>query len=279
MARKPGSLHVPEILAVREDVDPEARRRRGSVISGDALSIYLKGGPRYRLDGHTYRFKPPIGILIPRGTFDADRQEGPVEGIFVLFQGHGLLRKPDRDSRRVVVALEKSKLAVPELKEISGAEGVELAGFLRQIAAISDATLGGQMRRVSLLFQAIARYAEIGGEGKGHGVHREATRLRELIAGWAFENVPMERIYQELDLSADHAGMLFRRAFGVSPVKYRMQVRLQRARELLVSSKRNVSQAAYAVGFTDPLYFTRVFREQFGVTPSSLIYEFDTTRK
>ena len=104
MAGKPGTLQVPEILAVREDVDPEARRRRGSVISGDALSIYLKGGPRYRLDGHTYRFKPPIGILIPRGTFDADRQEGPVEGIFVLFQGHGLLRKPDRDSRRVVVA-------------------------------------------------------------------------------------------------------------------------------------------------------------------------------
>ena len=71
----------------------------------------------------------------------------------------------------------------------------------------------------------------------------------------------MADVYSHLDLSSAHAGVLFRAAFGASPVAYRSQLRLRRARELLVSSQLNVAQVALAVGFTDALYFSRVFRK------------------
>jgi transcriptional regulator GlxA family with amidase domain len=61
-------------------------------------------------------------------------------------------------------------------------------------------------------------------------------------------------------------------------VAYRRHLRLRRARELLVTSQKNVSEVACATGFSDPLYFSRVFRRAFGVTPSSLIRSFSSRR-
>ena len=89
----------------------------------------------------------------------------------------------------------------------------------------------------------------------------------------------MAQIYRQMNISAAHAGALFKRAFGLAPVAYRNRLRLSRAREFLVSSTANVSETAFAVGFSDPLYFSRVFHKTFGVTPSSLIQDFTSKRR
>ena len=89
----------------------------------------------------------------------------------------------------------------------------------------------------------------------------------------------MATLYRQLGVSAAQAATLFSRAFGIPPVAYRLQVRLNRARELLVSTRRNVRETAWEVGFSDPLYFSRVFAKHFGTTPSSLIREFAVTRR
>ncbi|MEZ4991948.1 MAG: helix-turn-helix transcriptional regulator [Saprospiraceae bacterium] len=48
-------------------------------------------------------------------------------------------------------------------------------------------------------------------------------------------------------------------------------LRLHKARKLLESAQFNVNEVAYEVGFKDPSYFTRRFKEEFGVTPGSLV--------
>ncbi len=45
-------------------------------------------------------------------------------------------------------------------------------------------------------------------------------------------------------------------------------IRLSKAKELLKESTMNISEIAYETGFSDPAYFTRVFRKEFGITPS-----------
>ena len=135
------------------------------------------------------------------------------------------------------------------------------------------------MRRSGLLFQAIAEYCRAGSSDEEHGLHREALRLRELIEETAFEDRPMREIYREINLSAAHAGTLFRQAFDVTPVGYRNNLRLRKARELLVSSNLNVSEVAFEVGFSDALYFSRVFRRIYGATPSSLVRDFSNKRR
>ena len=56
---------------------------------------------------------------------------------------------------------------------------------------------------------------------------------------------------------------------GQSPTLFVRSYRLQKAKELLQTSELNISEIAYSVGFTDPAYFSRAFKEKFGVPPSS----------
>jgi AraC-like DNA-binding protein len=46
--------------------------------------------------------------------------------------------------------------------------------------------------------------------------------------------------------------------------------RLQKGRELLQTTGKNVSEIAYEVGFTAPSYFTKCFKDEFGISPSDL---------
>jgi signal transduction histidine kinase/DNA-binding response OmpR family regulator len=54
---------------------------------------------------------------------------------------------------------------------------------------------------------------------------------------------------------------------GMSISRYLRALRLRRAQQLLATSELNVAGVAYAVGFEDPKYFSRVFSEEFGASP------------
>lgn len=57
---------------------------------------------------------------------------------------------------------------------------------------------------------------------------------------------------------------------GFSPVEYLRIVRLKKAAsQLLVNKSISIAEVAYQVGFNDPLYFSRCFKQQFGVSPSN----------
>lgn len=57
---------------------------------------------------------------------------------------------------------------------------------------------------------------------------------------------------------------------GSSPVELLRTARLNRAYQLLLTTGKNVSEVAYDVGFTAPSYFTKCFKDEFGVSPSDL---------
>lgn len=269
---------LPDILMVQHDRQDEAKRVSGGHIGADALSVYLEGGPRYRLNDRTYHFSPPIALLIPRGTYDGDLQAGRIHGLCLLFHGHGLVRPALKRDDQVMVALGRTKLALPMLKPIGAADAERLASFLQEIRDCQGGGCVAQAQRLGLLFRAIAEYAEIEARSGHTAVHREALRLRTLIETQALENLRLEQVYNKLDLSAAHAETLFKTAFGVTPVAYRFHLRMKKARELLVSSQMNVRQTAQTVGFADALYFSRVFHRTFGIQPSQLIRDFSNRR-
>lgn len=270
----------PEVMAVKADhSDIPKRGGVGSGASSDILAVYLEGGPRYQLNHALYTFTPPCAILLNKGAIDLDLQEGKVNGIFVLFKGNGLVKEKDGSESEVFVTLGTDTLAVPVFKEISPADANKIASLLNEIDNIPGVGLISQMCKTSLLYRAIAEYCDSSNVNGKSAMHREAFRLRELIHAMALERLSMDKIYNCLNLSSAHAETLFRKAFDITPVAYRMQIRLNRARELLVTTQYNVSQIAYSVGFADPLYFSRLFRKAFGANPSSLIADSRFSRK
>jgi AraC-like DNA-binding protein len=55
---------------------------------------------------------------------------------------------------------------------------------------------------------------------------------------------------------------------GQSAKEFIQTIRLKRAAQLLQKNAGNITEIAYEVGFKSPPYFTKCFRDQFGITPS-----------
>lgn len=55
---------------------------------------------------------------------------------------------------------------------------------------------------------------------------------------------------------------------GLTPLDFIRNVKMKRACMMLLTQRQNISEIAYSVGFSNPKYFSKCFKEEFGVTPS-----------
>lgn len=70
-------------------------------------------------------------------------------------------------------------------------------------------------------------------------------------------------------LSTSHFAALCRKQTGMPPLSWLIQLRMQTAMGLLQQNTHNVAEAALAVGYSDPFYFSRLFRKHMGLAPST----------
>jgi transcriptional regulator GlxA family with amidase domain len=75
-------------------------------------------------------------------------------------------------------------------------------------------------------------------------------------------------IAEELGISTRQLERLFGRYLNTSPKKYFMELRLERARHLLLQTEMSVTEIACACGFEATGHFTRVYKGAYGVTPT-----------
>ena len=81
------------------------------------------------------------------------------------------------------------------------------------------------------------------------------------------ERVTMRDLARAAGMSERSLSRSFHSALGQSPIEYLLNVRLQRAEELLLAGPTPISQIAFEVGFGDANYFTRQFRKRRGLSP------------
>jgi AraC-type DNA-binding domain-containing proteins len=58
---------------------------------------------------------------------------------------------------------------------------------------------------------------------------------------------------------------------GLSPVEFTKSIRLKHACQMLAHQTGNIADIAYAVGFSDPKYFTSCFKSAFKMTPTEYV--------
>jgi transcriptional regulator GlxA family with amidase domain len=79
----------------------------------------------------------------------------------------------------------------------------------------------------------------------------------------------VDTLCQQMGMSRTSLHLKITALTGMSISHYVRSLRLRKAQELLTASGLNVSEVAYAVGFDNPKYFSRVFAEEFGVSPQN----------
>jgi DNA-binding response OmpR family regulator len=78
----------------------------------------------------------------------------------------------------------------------------------------------------------------------------------------------VELLSQEMGMSRVHLYKKLLSITGKTPIEFIRILRLKRAAQLLGKSQLTVSEVAYQVGFNNPKYFSRYFKEEFGLLPS-----------
>lgn len=95
-----------------------------------------------------------------------------------------------------------------------------------------------------------------------------AAQLRKIIQDNLSDNeFNVERIGDEIGLSRVQLYRKVKALTGYSPVEMLRKARLTRARHLLQTTERTVSEVAYAVGFSTPSYFSKCYKDEFGESP------------
>lgn len=74
---------------------------------------------------------------------------------------------------------------------------------------------------------------------------------------------------RSLSESATTVHRLFKKATGMSPMQYLIDIRIREARNLLSYSDMSVKEIAYKIGFNDPYYFSRLFKKKVGTSPAA----------
>ena len=93
-------------------------------------------------------------------------------------------------------------------------------------------------------------------------------QLRKIIQeNLANSDLSVEQIGDEIGLSRVQLYRKVKALTGNSPVEIVRKARLTRARHLLQTTERTVSEIAYSVGFSTPSYFSKCYKEEFGENP------------
>ena len=74
-------------------------------------------------------------------------------------------------------------------------------------------------------------------------------------------------IASSLNMSYSWFRRMFKQYTGLSPAQYQLQVKLQKAKALLIGSSKTVKEIAFILDFESANYFTFFFKQKTGTTP------------
>jgi AraC family transcriptional regulator len=98
-------------------------------------------------------------------------------------------------------------------------------------------------------------------------LYKRLLRGKDFLDSFLAEELPLSEVARTACVSPYHFHRLFREVFGETPNQYLQRKRLERARDLLKSTDRGVTEISLDVGFESSTSFSALFRRTFGYSP------------
>lgn len=97
----------------------------------------------------------------------------------------------------------------------------------------------------------------------------------DILRHYPDSSYDLNAFLDSLPFNTEYLKKLFKKETGMTPLQYLTKKRLENAASTLASlcGRANISETAMMCGFSDPLYFSRLFKKQYGVSPRNYISE------
>ena len=151
----------------------------------------------------------------------------------------------------------------------SGALAVEEVFGERFTGAVSVADFSSLEELGNWLGERCQRLHDLLGRRRSDSAWQMVERAKDYIAGhYTDEQLSVEALCSHIHLSPTYFSTLFKREVGMSFTAYVTKVRMEEAARLLRETDEKTYRVAEAAGYSDPNYFSYVFKRHHGVSPS-----------
>jgi AraC-like DNA-binding protein len=118
------------------------------------------------------------------------------------------------------------------------------------------------------LIRELIQVCELTPSQPENDAQRKAILLKEYIHEHYLENIRLDVLGEEMGLSKCYLIRLFESVYGLSPIRYAINLRIEDAKKLLYQGVK-YTEVAYSTGFYDQSHFIRHFKKIVGVTPKA----------
>ena len=144
-----------------------------------------------------------------------------------------------------------------------------LALFRKVIETISNAHMGypqliaGTTLQILGLVNAVSLHQEYDNDPLGKLIQKAKFLLQESLE----EPVDMEKLARKIPMGYSSFRKTFKKITGESPNQYHLNLRLNRAKDLLITTVLNINEVAFQTGFESVFYFSKLFKKKNGISP------------
>ncbi|WP_319478640.1 response regulator [Marispirochaeta aestuarii] len=229
---------------------------RGSFFDSDNITFFIDKAVDNDNNGHDIDIKE-LNLLLENKNN---------EGIQIFFQHHFQIIQSTSDTQSLISnfnALIEDLQIHAQKEQISGDNSLQ---YIR-----SESELFSRFYNVTDIIQYFTdhytKYLETSGKRKSsfHNSHI-IRKSMEYIRRHSAENISLQTVADYVEVSRSYLSFLFKQELGINFSTYMTEIRIERAKKLLVSSNMKIYEIAEKVGFDSPYYFSKVFKDTCGFT-------------
>lgn len=212
------------------------------------LVYFLSGTGSTTIDGQTYEVQSNCFCVIPAHVVHNQFSESTITSICICLSDSGL----EPSQGLWVDSSGKIRICLQNLMEELGT----------QETGYSMVTEGYLLATIGLVKRAIKENVP---QDRKQSLVSQAVHIIEEKEG----NLSIDEVAGQLFVSKDYLRHLFTQYVGESPMRTIVSARVDHARKLLMNPAFSIVQVAEQCGFDDPYYFSRLFKNYTGKSPSA----------
>lgn len=235
------AITVTEISDVLSVLSPKGRHHEMYNRRSYALSLCIDGQITYIQDGKSYISNRDVAVILPKG------------GRYTI---HG-----DKTGEFPVINFDCAEFLCDTVTVIPVREGEELLADYEKMKRI----FGFEENRAQLfsIFYGILHRL-----GTDRIPYELRAAVRYIRSNYGDSELTNARLAAECKISEVYFRKLFVKHFKISPKQYVIELRVQKAKQMLTEGVATVAAVSEQCGFTNPYHFSRIFKQHTGSTPS-----------
>lgn len=229
------------------------------------LHFILEGKGILEINEKSYHLEKDDIFLIPKNTpihYFAD-SEHPWEYIWVTFDGtvasNYLSYATLSSDHPTIHSAIPTKVYLP---------------IIQKILDTNELTFANEIKRVGYLFELLGTLIDAQSSTKGS--HHQLDYSNETYIDYAlqyikhnYDHIKVNDIAKYIGINRSYLSSIFKKKLNISPQEYLVTYKLKKATELLKSTNLSIQDISFSIGYENPLTFSKIFKQYYGVSPKS----------